>query len=70
MPINEASVTKSVPEVKPGRVRLTTRPVAGSHAMPAHSVQQSVVRSQVCRRPKGSVVMLALNASKVVRSVR
>jgi hypothetical protein len=70
MPTNEASVTKSVPEVKPCQVRLMTWLDAGSHAMLAHLVQQSEVCSQDCRRPNVSVVMLALNVCKVVQSVQ
>ena len=47
----------------PGRVRLTTRPMELSHAMPSH-LQQSVVAFQVLRSPHGSETMLDLNARR------
>lgn len=59
---------KSGPEKRPGRVRLTTRPVEGSQPMPSH-LQQSVVAFQVVRRPEGSEVMLDLTARRAMRSM-
>ncbi|ONK60907.1 uncharacterized protein A4U43_C08F23940 [Asparagus officinalis] len=54
-------------ESRPGRVRLTTRPVEGSQATPSH-LQQSVEALHVLRRPDGSEVMLDLTARRAERS--